>query len=217
MTSGVRAWTALAAAASLCVLVAARARAVSLVVNGGFESPVIAGELVEVPTGVLDAWTVGGGGVDHVGSLWQAADGSQSLDLNRNGAGSIYQDLPTLPGQAYEISFSLSGNPLAVAAKRLVVRWGATIVGDFSFDSAGTSTSQMSWTPQVIPVLATAGTTRLTFLSLTGSMSGSLGTGGFYGPALDRVAVVPVPEPGSALLLAVACAGLLPLQRRARR
>src|SRR5947199_10829526 len=77
-----------------------------------------------VPTGVnpyqvfgagsnLSGWIVESGTVEIVGPYWQAPEGSQSLDLNGifEDIGTIYQDVPTVIGQAYKVRFAYAGNP----------------------------------------------------------------------------------------------------------
>jgi choice-of-anchor C domain-containing protein len=189
----------------------------NMVANPGFEEPAIEGAVLGVAGGTIGAWIVGGNGVDLVRTAWQAAAGDQSLDLNRNSAGSVSQDLTTVAGQKYMISFALAGNPLGSGPKRVVVRWGGQTVGNFTFDQTGTSASQMGWVVRTVPsVIATGELTRLSFVSLTGSMSGSEGTGTFYGPAIDEVGVFLVPAPGAFVLLAMGVGGLLSLRRASR-
>jgi hypothetical protein len=90
-----------------------------LVQNGSFENPTVVGIYDQsVPTSwdVLgasgnNAPVVGSSSIDHVGPYWQAADLSQSLDLNGLDYGVIGQTLATTPGQKYMVKFALSGNP----------------------------------------------------------------------------------------------------------
>src|SRR5207247_2037419 len=54
------------------------------VVNGSFETPIVGGiyDTYNGPnnTTSLPGWTIQGS-IDHIGSYWQAADGSESLDM----------------------------------------------------------------------------------------------------------------------------------------
>ena len=60
----------------------------------------------------VTGWTVGGNGIDYVGSLWDAADGDgHSIDLNSWGPGSVSQTVDTVAGQTYNVTFAMSGNP----------------------------------------------------------------------------------------------------------
>ena len=194
-----------------CVFAAHTGLAQNLVVNGSFETPPAGGSFVSYGGGGnIGGWTVGGSGVDHIGGFWQAADGTQSVDLNGANAGSVFQDLVTIPGGQYRIRFALAGNPFGFEAKHLSVLWDGAQVGDFTFDPAGTSANAMGWIYQTINVTAPDALARLEFLSTTGAMPGSQGVTTFYGPALDDISViVGVPEPGSLALLlggAAACA-----------
>src|SRR5262245_35617604 len=85
----------------------------NLVVNGGFEDPPGIGTWVVFdPSYGPPGWTVADGTVEIVGLYWQAAEGNQSLDLNGiyEAIGTIYQDLPTVPGQRYKVRFAYAGN-----------------------------------------------------------------------------------------------------------
>ena len=86
----------------------------NLITNGGFELPPGVYPYMVFDTGLrLPGWTVENGTVEIVGSYWQAAEGSQSLDLNGifEEIGTIYQDVATVPGEHYKIRFAYSGNP----------------------------------------------------------------------------------------------------------
>ena len=99
-------------------------------VNGSFEAPSAGGSFVGYGGGGnIGGWTVGGSGVDHIGGFWQAADGVQSVDLNGSDAGSVFQDLVTIPGGEYSTRFALAGNPFGFEAKHLSVLWDGAQVG----------------------------------------------------------------------------------------
>ena len=49
--------------------------------------------------------------MDIVGEWWDAAEGHQSLDLNGEDRGAIFQDLKTEPGRTYYLTFSLAASP----------------------------------------------------------------------------------------------------------
>ncbi len=63
----------------------------------------------------LEGWTINGGGVDWIGSYWQAAAGStRSLDLDASetaAPGGVSQTLDTVVNGTYVVTFSMSGNP----------------------------------------------------------------------------------------------------------
>ena len=70
----------------------------------------------------------------------------------------ICQDLPTMPGGSYELSFAYSPRP-NVADNHLKVKWGGTVVADIT--ASGGSTVQ--WTTPTYTVTATSSTTELRF------------------------------------------------------
>jgi len=173
----------------------APAGGVDLVVDGSFEPPrvpapayyenVTAGEQV-------GAWTVSSASVDVLGDDWQAADGTVSLDLSGNQAGSVYQDLPTVPGREYVVNFALAGNADGPPdVKQLRVTFGAA-VEEFAFSQGDHTEQDMGWVrrqlgadptgPNTASVRVTAveESTRLEFTSLTE---------GFFGAAIDDVQV----------------------------
>lgn len=84
-----------------------------------------------------------------------AAEGRYFIDLNGNsdaGPGAIHQDIATVSGHRYAVTFQLAGNPNDdPAAKTLVVK-----VGDrsqtFSFNVADHTNDSLGWTGQKIMV-----------------------------------------------------------------
>ena len=45
------------------------------------------------------------------GPYYQSVEGSQFLFLSGGNAGSVYQDIATVPGQTYRIRYAMSGDP----------------------------------------------------------------------------------------------------------
>jgi len=180
--------------------------------NGSFENGTDPGVFSNLPSGstAITGWVVGGaGGVDYIGTYWQAADGTRSLDLDGTSAGSVSQTFDTVINMPYLVTFSLAGNPAgAPSIKTLTVSAGATTT-PYSFNTAGATTSNMNWTPETFSFIATGASTTLTFASTTD---------GSFGPALDNVGVsVAMPEPGtSAMLISGLVLGITGLIRRKR-
>jgi choice-of-anchor C domain-containing protein len=163
----------------------------NLVVNGSFEEPVVSsGDIAIYYAGSsFSGWTVQEGSIDLIGYLfWQADDGVQSVDLTGNcSTGAIYQDLTTIPLQAYSLSFALAGNPGGdPAVKEMEVYWGTQLVDTLTFDVTGRTYTSMGWGQHQYSVVASTTTTRLLFRSLTG---------GCQGPALDSVSVIEAEPP----------------------
>ena len=177
----------------------------NLVSNGNFETPSAGSTFTEYRTGTnLGGWAVTGDSVDLLGIKYQAASGIQSLDLCGVAAGAVYQDLATVPGQGYVLTFAMAGNTDgSPVVKQLRVNWGDVAVDTPSFDTTGHNVSNMGWTYRSYDVVAASSVTRLTFTSLTAGM---------FGPAIDNVSVT-VPEPSSLVLLALAA----PMLFRRRR
>ena len=60
----------------------------------------------------ITGWEIFDGTIDYIGTYWQAANGSRSLDLNGNdGPAGIRQTFDTIGGGTYQVSFALAGNP----------------------------------------------------------------------------------------------------------
>ena len=175
---------AIALVASLSL--AGSAFAFTGVSNGSFESGTsTANPFDTLPAGstAITDWTIDSGSIDWIGSYWQAAEGSRSIDLNGNDPGAVSQTLTTTIGNTYVVTFGLSGNPDgAPTAKTLTV--GATgapaVVYTFDTASAGTTLADMKWAVQTYSFLATSSSTVLSFTSTTV---------GPFGPALDNVVV----------------------------
>jgi choice-of-anchor C domain-containing protein len=179
----------------------------NLVTNGSFEANSVPGTFINSAQQSISNWTVGAGNVDLVGSLWTAASGVNSVDLNGSKKGEIHQTLNTVVGQTYQLSFELAGNFQGGAAiKNLSVNIGPN--GLYSFDTTGKSAGSMGWTTYSTTFVAVSNATTLSFAS---------NTSGAYGPALDNVSVSAVPEPESfAMLLAgLGMMGVIARRRKA--
>jgi choice-of-anchor C domain-containing protein len=165
--------------------VATPAEAASGLGDGGFESPVIpawtfhtyfAGESV-------GPWTVTSGSVELNGAgFWQAADGQQSLDLDGADTGAISQTFSTNLLTAYQVSYSLAGNPDDIpAVKTGKVLVNGHVAQNFSFDTTGTSRANMGYVTKSFTFLSAGTSAKLEFVSTT--------TPGGYGPVIDKVSV----------------------------
>ena len=158
-------------------------------VNGGFESPgdVYPYRVFSVGNS-LPGWVVEHGTVEiTAGRYWAAAEGKQSLDLNGifEEIGTIYQDVPTQTGQRYRVRFAFAGNPEGgyPKMKSFRVSWNDQEVTTLSFDTTGTSLTNMGWRYHEFVLAASGSKSRLRFQSLTPT---------FCGPTLDDVTVTPV-------------------------
>lgn len=128
-------------------------------------------------------WNVGG--IDYIGSYWQAADGSRSIDMNGYfEAGSVSQAFATTPGYTYQVTFSMSGNPDSGPADKVMsVSATGAASATYTYTIGANTRTDMQWAMNSYSFKATAASTTLTFTSLTE---------GAWGPALDNVAIASV-------------------------
>jgi choice-of-anchor C domain-containing protein len=186
-----------------------------IVMNGQFltgtNSPG-AFENLGIGSTVIDHWSVTAGNVDWIGTYWQQQPaGGQSMDLDGLMPGAISQNIATVAGQTYFLSFWLAGNPAnqdpTQTLKTLEVTAGnASQI--FTFDTAGHSTAGMGWVPRGISFTATGPSTTITFASKDVS--------GDYGPALADVSV-PGPDFYTEFAVGLSGLGLLIFARRKRQ
>src|SRR3989344_4158619 len=162
--------------------------------NGSFETGTDPGAFATLVPGDADItdWTVVSGSIDYIGTYWVASDGGRSIDMNGTDAGSISQDLPTVLGATYDVSFDLSGNPAGgPALKELAVSANGDLAQNYSYDTAANANTpgDMKWASSTYSFVATTTSTTLTFTSLIA---------GAFGPALDNVLItetLPTPPP----------------------
>jgi hypothetical protein len=117
------------------------------------------------------------------------AQGQQFVELDSDASSSIYQDVSTVPGEAYQLRFAFSARPgLGTDENHLLAQWDGGVVANLTAD--GTALSDTSWTYYTYTVVASSGTTRLQFSDL--GISDSLGT------YLDDVSLVALHGPVAA-------------------
>jgi choice-of-anchor C domain-containing protein len=155
--------------------------------NGSFEQLVISSSYTAFGAGadIGGGWIVENGTVEIIHDYWPAADGHQSIDLSGifEQAGTLYQDIATVPGQKYTVRFAFAGNPEdAPADKRMKVFWDDGELADLTFNTAGRSLTDMGWQYYSFTVTATGTVSRLKFQSLVFN---------FLGPVIDDVSVRP--------------------------
>ena len=145
------------------------------VVNGGFETPAVGNSWKFVTD--LGCWKIGAPGKAELDPMetWTPAEGRQSLDLNPDRQGEIYQDVYTQPGQDYTLSFAIAGNITRAGVKSMEVFWGEQSLGKYSFDTTGKTKTNMGWENVEIAIpgaLTHDPRTRLRFKSTTASSTG---------------------------------------------
>ncbi|MBI5387900.1 MAG: hypothetical protein HZA90_24830 [Verrucomicrobia bacterium] len=107
--------------------------------------------------------------------------------------GQIYQDIVTLPGQAYQLRFAFGGNDQAQQnPEPLYVLWGTQRVA--AIPVRGVSLRSPEWRYLDFQVVADQASTRVGFSSLPQQAF----------PMVDDVSVVAIPEPGIFTLIGFA-------------
>lgn len=203
----------IAALAALATAGAANA-ATELVVNGSFESNVIASPYAQLSA--VTGWTssVGGntafeiqkgatqGGLGGFNPV--AADGTQYLELNTESLSSLSQSIATTAGGTYALSFAYSGRPDTPggASSLMNVYWGSTLLTP----TALVGNTGGVWQSYSQNLTALGSSTVLRFESI-GPVSAPT-----YGSYLDNVSVmaaVPEPETYAMMLLGLGLLGFM--------
>jgi hypothetical protein len=193
---------------TLCV--ATMALAQNLVQNPGFETGAF-------PPWIQQGWTIGNGALAHGGADYANTGcvGPACIAPAPGGGAWLYQDLITVPGMTYTLTFYYFPGP-STGGEELQVLWGATstpltsggpatCTGSCVFDNTSSNTSAyMQYT--VTHLMATSTSSRLEFL-------------GRQDPSYDGLDDVVVqlsnpnpsttPAPPSVLLLMIGLAGLV--------
>ncbi len=174
--------TAIGLAAALAL--SGGALAFTGLINGSFEDGYIGvapRQTLTTGATALTGWTITGS-VGWIGTYWQPADGSKSIDVNGDAAGTISQSFATTVGKTYVVRFHLSGDPASSGVTTLTVEATGKASRNYTFNTTviGNTLADMKWQSKTYSFVATVVSTMLTFSSPT--------TGAF-GPALDRVSV----------------------------
>jgi choice-of-anchor C domain-containing protein len=185
-----------------------------IVTNGQFLGSAGGFTTVNAGSNTIPGWTVTVGSVDWIGNYWSAPVG-QSVDMDGNSPGAISQDITTVTGQTYWLSFWLAGNPdghgnpvPAVNPKKLTV--SAVNLNDSSLLSTQDYLHQwdLTWTLESFHFTATGSQTTLAFTSGD--------SGGPYGPVVADIRV-PGPDFYTEFALGLSGLGLLMFFRRKRQ
>ena len=195
----------------------------NLVTNGSFEEgtnkPTSNFTTLSAGNTDITGWTVTSGSVDWIRTYWTAQQGSYSLDLSGNSAGTIAAtSFATTSGNWYEVDFWMSANPdSGLGQKDLQVAVsGIPSTENFSYTvTSANSLTNMLWALKSMNFQAQSSSTTLSFISLTNSA---------WGPALDNVSVeelygggAGIPEPVTMAGLVLGLGGLARYVRRRQR
>lgn len=183
------------------------------ILNGSFETPVIAPASFQnivvggepagfdwtVVTNSVDLFSNGVGGFPGV----VAYDGVQALDLVGFGStGAIQQTFATVAGQQYNFFFAYANNPISTstASADITITDGLTPLLSQSITHNTSTTSNLDWTTLHLSFIATGTSATLLYNNTVGSNNGGI--------LLDAVDITAVPLPGAVWLLG---SGLLSL------
>jgi choice-of-anchor C domain-containing protein len=199
---------------------------VNLLTNGSFESGPSVPPIASFTAGsaAITGWAVLSGNIDYSSNtfgFWVASNGTRSIDLNGNAAGTIAQTFSTVVGQPYLVQFDLAGNFYGGFAVKPVRVSVAGQTQDFFFDSTGRTATDMGWRTDSLVFTAASGISMLTFASLNLQEAAAscpnvnLGPGpACFGAALDNVRVTAIPEPSQLALLLLGIASICSGTRR---
>lgn len=184
---------------------------VNLIVNGSFEESGLNPGSAWIPMGggntAITGWTTVGAGIDYMGTILAASDGTRSVDLNNVSAGGgIEQSFATVAGWIYTVEFDLSANMYGGPTPK-VMRVGAagqSELFEFDYVAAGSTAANPAWERITWTFIGDGSSATLRFEGISD---------GVYGADIDNVVVTGVvPAPGPAALLCLG--GLVALRRR---
>lgn len=175
----------LGAAMTLMTIPPLSAEPTNILVNGSFEEPSAdcTGTNVGLPFGstTITGWAVSGLGIDWICTLWDATDGTNSIDLNRGQAGAIYQTVPLEVGADYDVSFDMAGNYTCGDNIKEMNVFANSELKQFSFDTTGKSATNMGYVTETFSFTAAVPSTQIIFAS---------STAGACGAVIDNVSII---------------------------
>ena len=174
----------------------------AIITNGSFEDGPDPGSFttLNAVNNSIPSWTVSGGSVDYIGTYWQAAQGVRSIDMDGNSPATLYQNLNTVSGQEYLVTFAVAGNPdgppQVKSLSATAGNGGTTVL--FDVNTLPSTHSNMGWVDYSFNFTASSASTQLSFFSNDKPDNNP------YGPALDNVRVNAVPEPATLAMSGIA-------------
>ncbi|HEX3605438.1 MAG TPA: DUF642 domain-containing protein [Candidatus Dormibacteraeota bacterium] len=176
--------TAVVVAVVVTQRAAAGASATELVHNGGFEAPAIPNHTFAVIHSPIPGWTEAAPrtcGIEiqnHVAG--SPFEGQQFTELDSLCPTEIYQDLTTIPGRTYNLTYEFSARPTRGPADNVLQAWwNGRLLDTEQLDGIGRTDT--NWQKFSYHVKATGTTTRIAFADA--------GVANSYGTYLDAVSV----------------------------
>jgi hypothetical protein len=157
----------------------------SLIVNGSFEAPVIAGsfQLFSSIPGWGPTGSCGNIEIDR-NAFGAAADGNQLVELNTTCVNGVSQVVATTPGASYSLAFAFAARPGTTAAQnQMEIRFDGLVVDQLGPRAPATG---LQWSIHQYEVTATGSSATLTFQGTDPTASHGVGT------ELDFVSLVPL-------------------------
>jgi hypothetical protein len=178
----------------------------SLIVNGSFEDPVIAGpfQLFSSIPGWQPTGSCGDIEIDR-NAFGAAAEGNQSIELNTTCVNGVSQVVATTPGASYSLAFAFAARPGTTAAQnQMSIRFDGSVVDQLGPQAPGAA---LAWSLHQYEVTATGSSATLSFQGSDPTATDAVGTD------LDFVSLVPLvlragpftAIPASGFLIDVAC------------
>lgn len=189
----------------------------SLISNGSFEDPALPGGYQSLPGGstAVTDWQTVFDGAERISpsslGLGSACDGDLIMDINPDGfpgvGGGMQQDVATLIGQQYELSFCFStAERSGRDGTAQIDVWADSSHGVFM---TANHSPTINWgLPSQFVFVATESTTTILF-SYTGPRNEHFAF-------IDNVVLVPVPEPSTLSFLLVGAFGFFRRRRAGR-
>ena len=192
-----------AALAALLATGAAHA-STELLTNGSFEANLQGNGSWNIYSS-LTGWTGGAYGIELRNSVvGNAPDGVNFVELDTTNNSSMYQNVSTVLGQHYTLTFQFQDRPgVATSSQGLEVYWGNSLVGTVNNSLGG------NWQTVSYALTGTGNIEALTFKAI--GSNDSLGT------SLDAVsltAAVPEPETYAMLLAGLGLVGFAARRRK---
>ena len=180
----------------------------SLIVNGSFEAPAVAGsfQLFSSIPGWGPTGSCGNIEIDR-NAFGAAAEGNQSVELNTTCVNGVRQAVATTPGASYSLAFAFAARPGTTAAQnQMDVRFDGLAVDELGPRAPGAG---LQWSIHQYEVTATGSSATLSFQGADPTATDGAGT------ELDFVSLVPLvlrtdpltKIPESLFLIDVVCPG----------